>query len=117
MVSSLHNNVLRLSLKLVKASRAGTASLRFKPNTVPIGLVSAGEFVKHRGTEITEEATADFSVSSVSLCFSFHHFIQHPPELHDLIGLSFARVSGANASGACRASKPAANAVIMHLVG
>ena len=93
MVSSLHNNVLRLSLKLVKASRAGTASLRFKPNTVPIGLVSAGELVKHRGTEITEEATADFSVSSVPLCFSFQHFIQHPSELHDLIGLSFARVS------------------------
>ena len=32
---------------------------------------SAGEFVKHRGTVITEEATADFSVYSVPLCFYF----------------------------------------------
>ena len=50
-----------------------------------MGSVSAGGFVKHRGTEITEKTKADFSVPSVTLCFSFHHFIQHPPELHDLI--------------------------------
>ena len=30
--------------------------------------------LKHRGTEITEETTADFSVSSVPLCFSFPAF-------------------------------------------